>query len=170
MEKVTTIKLCSVAEKTTNMHRRAMRIFLTSISSDSHTWNLVFLQLLIEKQGHTVINLGCCVSDVEIIKRSYEEEIDLVVVSTVNGHGYIEGNRLILSFKREKKIAHIPVVIGGKFGISGKDNTKHYPSLLKNGFDAVFGDSPNLVAFENYINQIDPIFQHSEQLLPRKEI
>jgi methylaspartate mutase sigma subunit len=30
---------------------RALQVLLTSVSSDSHTWNLVFMQLLLERLG-----------------------------------------------------------------------------------------------------------------------
>lgn len=157
MDSKLTKKRCSLSESNRHIQNRPLQVLLTSISSDSHTWNLVFLQLLLEKQGHTVVNLGCCVPDEEIIEQSNLSDIDLVVVSTVNGHGHIEGNRLIKLFKKDKKVAHIPVVIGGKIGIDGKDNSKHYSNLLKGGFDAVFDDSSDLVTFQNYIKQISPV-------------
>ncbi|BAU88404.1 methylaspartate mutase [Streptomyces laurentii] len=39
------------------------RVLVSSVSSDSHTWNLVFLQLLLEDLGHEVTNIGACVPD-----------------------------------------------------------------------------------------------------------
>ena len=34
------------------------RILLSTTSSDSHTWNLMFLQPLLEERGHEVVNLA----------------------------------------------------------------------------------------------------------------
>ncbi|MGQ4416103.1 methylaspartate mutase, partial [Streptomyces sp. SAS_269] len=33
-------------------------VVVSSLASDAHTWNLVFLQLLIEESGFDVVNLG----------------------------------------------------------------------------------------------------------------
>ena len=34
---------------------------LSSTSSDSHMWNLIFIQLVLEEHGYRVTNLGACV-------------------------------------------------------------------------------------------------------------
>jgi methylaspartate mutase sigma subunit len=100
---------------------RAKRVLLTTVSSDSHTWNLVFLQLLLEELGYRVTNLGACVPDAEIIERTRAERPDAVVVSSVNGHGHIDGRRLIrrLRADADAALAAVPVMIGGKLGIQG---------------------------------------------------
>ena len=38
--------------------REQPTVLLTGASSDAHTWNLVFLQLLIAEHGFRVTNLG----------------------------------------------------------------------------------------------------------------
>lgn len=60
---------------------------LTTIASDSHTWNLLFLQLLLEEQGWEVTNLGACVPVDVLIEEATARPPGLIVVSTVNGHG-----------------------------------------------------------------------------------
>src|SRR4051812_3180408 len=57
-----------------------LHVLVTSVSSDSHTWNLVFLQLLLEDLGHKVTNLGACTPDDEILGAARALEPDLLVV------------------------------------------------------------------------------------------
>jgi methylaspartate mutase sigma subunit len=46
----------------------ARKFVVTSVSSDAHMWNLVFLQLLLEENGGEVVNIGACVPDEVIIE------------------------------------------------------------------------------------------------------
>lgn len=119
--------------------RRKPRVLLSSVSSDSHTWNLVFLQLLLEETGHEVVNLGACVPDELLIAEAVSRAPDAVVISTVNGHGHADGRRLIRALRDQPKLAALPVVIGGKLGVAGAD--LHYGAeLVRAGFSAVFQD------------------------------
>lgn len=96
---------------------KPMRILLSSVSSDSHTWNLVFLQLFLEFKGHEVRNLGGCTPDSEILSACEEMAPDLLVISSVNGHGNIDGERLIRKLRQNDFLVDLPVAIGGKLGI-----------------------------------------------------
>ncbi|MFC9409954.1 cobalamin B12-binding domain-containing protein [[Kitasatospora] papulosa] len=113
------------------------RIIVTSTSSDSHIWNLVFLQLLLEEAGHEVANLGPCVSDNMLVSEALGRRPDLIVVSSVNGHGHHDGLRAINRLRRTPVLARTPVVIGGKLGIGGPDPQRSQ-TLLTAGFQAVF--------------------------------
>lgn len=64
---------------------------MASVASDSHTWNLVFLYLLLEELGFDVVNLGASLPDDILISECTRIEPDLVVISSVNGHGYNDG-------------------------------------------------------------------------------
>lgn len=134
--------------------QRTLRILVTSVSSDSHTWNLVYMQLLLEEMGHSVVNLGSCAPDDLIIAECERVLPDLVVVSTVNGHGHIDGERLIAKIRARAGLADLPVVIGGKLGIRGADNTTHVSRLADAGFDAVFEASGGMVTFEAFVHAI----------------
>lgn len=122
----------------------AKHIVLTSVSSDSHTWNLVFLQLLLEYMGHKVTNLGACTPDAEVVA-ACQQSADLLVVSTVNGHGHIDGERLIRRVRNEPQLREIPAVIGGKLGTRGIDNAGYAGRLLEAGFDASFEASTSSI-------------------------
>lgn len=117
-------------------------VIVSSMASDAHTWNLVFLQLLIEELGFDVVNLGATVPDEMLLAECREREPHLVVLSSVNGHGYHEGLRLIDTLRGDTALAGLPVVIGGKLGITGGESAEHIEDLLTAGFDAVFDDRP----------------------------
>ncbi|KAA2254456.1 hypothetical protein F0L68_30190 [Solihabitans fulvus] len=133
------------------------RVLLSSVSSDSHTWNLVFLQLLIEELGHEVVNLGACVPEDELVAQCLRHDPDLVVISTVNGHGYADGRRLIGALRRTGELAAVPVVIGGKLGVAGAADEQYAAELLALGFDAVFQDGADLAGLARFIESVRPL-------------
>lgn len=131
-----------------------LTVLLTSVSSDSHTWNLVFLQLVLEELGHQVHNLGACVPDELLISESLRLQPDLVVVSTVNGHGFHDGLRLIGPLRELPELSTVPIVIGGKLGIAGPGSEGSRAKLMSAGFDAVFDDGTGLNAFQSFVRQL----------------
>ncbi len=134
------------------MRRRNVNILLTGTASDSHTWNLVYLQLLLEELGHPVRNLGPCVTDELLTGACTAEEPGLVVISSVNGHGYRDG----LSAVRALRGAGftLPVVIGGKLGVAGTGDPEQRRRLLDAGCDAVFDDG-DVSALWTFLTSLD---------------
>lgn len=114
------------------------RVVLSTVSSDSHTWNLVFLQLLLQEHGYEVINLGPCVPDRLLLDAVRGYAPDAVVISTVNGHGHLDGARVIRMLRDDPATADVPAFIGGKLGIAGAGDDAPARALLDAGFDAVF--------------------------------
>ena len=127
-----------------------LRVVVTSVSSDSHTWNLVYLQLLLEEMGHHVTNLGPCVPDLELLGRCREIAPDLIVVSSVNGHGCRDGMRAIGVLRGCPEFVTTPIVIGGKLDVSGGAESNR-ERLLAAGFDAVFPRDADVDAFRAYV-------------------
>lgn len=121
-------------------------VIVSGLASDAHTWNLVYLQLLVEEHGHRVVNLGPCVPEEELVCACVLHRPGLVVISSVNGHGHQDGLRAIRRLRACPELAGTPVVIGGKLGTGGAENTRHVGSLLAAGFDAVFGEGADSVA------------------------
>jgi methylaspartate mutase sigma subunit len=119
---------------------RQPHVLLSSVSSDSHTWNLVYLTLLLEEHGYEVTNLGSCVPDDLLIRTARQERPDAIVISSVNGHGRIDGDRVVRKLRMDADTARIPAVIGGKLGITGA-GVEADAELLDAGFTAVFGDT-----------------------------
>ncbi|MFF2184740.1 cobalamin B12-binding domain-containing protein [Streptomyces sp. NPDC058155] len=130
-------------------------VMVSSVASDAHSWNLVYLQLLIEELGHTVINLGPCVPDDLLIDECARLRPDLLVISTVNGHGYQDGMRVVRKLRDLPGLAATPMVIGGKVGISGGESPERVAALLEAGFDAVFQEGGHAVgAFRDFIGTL----------------
>jgi methylaspartate mutase sigma subunit len=135
------------------LSRNIDKVLLTGTVSDSHTWNLVFLQLFIEEQGLAVVNLGPCVPEELLVARCRAEAPDLVVVSSVNGHGCADGLAAIAALRAAPDLAGLPVVIGGKLGLDGRDDADRVTRLRDAGFDAVFDDG-DLIAFERFLTAL----------------
>ncbi|OZM73289.1 methylaspartate mutase [Amycolatopsis antarctica] len=132
----------------------ALDVVVTTVPSDSHTWNLVFLQLLLLEQGHDVVNLGPCVPNTTLIEYCIDNRPDLVVVSSVNGHGFPDGMRLIAELRAQPLLSALPVVIGGKLGIRAEENVQYVEHLIEGGFDAVFEDGGGLRAFTSFVESL----------------
>jgi methylaspartate mutase sigma subunit len=121
-------------------------VVLTGVSSDAHTWNLVFLQLLLEELGYHVVNLGCCVPEELPVAECLARRPVLLVVSSVNGHGYQDGMALISRLRAQTQLRELSVVIGGKLGIAGAQGADQLTALIEAGYDAVFDDGAQGIA------------------------
>jgi methylaspartate mutase sigma subunit len=126
-------------------------VVVTSLSSDAHTWNLVYLQLLLEELGCVVTNLGACAPDETILRECLERRPDLVVISSLNGHGFQDGMRLIGTLRANSALLATPVVIGGKLDVVAGHNATQ---LLAAGFDAVYEDNGGLPEFRSYVHTL----------------
>ncbi|MER6119151.1 methylaspartate mutase [Streptomyces sp. A0642] len=132
-------------------------VVVTTVASDSHTWNLVYLQMLIEELGYEVINLGPCVPDQVLVDACRETAPDLVVISSVNGHGHQDGLRVIGALRACGELTSTPVVIGGKLGVAGQQSEAAIGELRSAGFDAVFDDSSTTPReFSRFVGALSP--------------
>ncbi|MCL7365475.1 MULTISPECIES: cobalamin B12-binding domain-containing protein [Streptomyces] len=130
-------------------------VLVSGLASDAHTWNLMYLQLLIEELGHPVTNLGPCVPDELLVGECLRRAPGLVVLSSVNGHGTQDGLRLIRALRRHGRLATTPVVIGGMLGITEEGREERVRQLLAAGFDAVFENGTDAVAlFKDYVGAL----------------
>ncbi len=120
--------------------RAAGPVVVSGVSSDAHTWNLVFLHLLIEECGHAVRNLGPCVPPDLLVSACLDAVPSLIVLSSVNGHGHRDGLDSIRAVRAEPRLAGVPVVIGGKLDVTGELAPERTRRLLDAGADAVCTD------------------------------
>ncbi|MET1073695.1 MAG: cobalamin-dependent protein [Umezawaea sp.] len=134
------------------LEKREFTVLVSGVASDPHTWNLVFLQLLLEELGHRVVNIGARVPDDLLIASCVRHRPDLVVVSSVNGRGHHDGVRVITGLRSHPDLTGIPVVIGGRLGIGGAGDARRTDDLLRAGFDAVFDDGAPIAAFREYVD------------------
>lgn len=130
-------------------------IVVTSLASDAHTWNLVYLQLMLEEFGHRVVNLGACVPDELLVAECARRSPDLVVVSSVNGHGFHDGARVVSALRARPELAGAAIVIGGKLGTDGVENARARAArLMTAGYDAVFEDGTGMAAFRTFLTRL----------------
>lgn len=115
-------------------------VVVSGLASDAHTWNLVYLQLLIEELGYHVVNLGPCVPDQVLVDTCRRIDPALIVLGSVNGHGRTDGLRVAARLRDCPELLATPLVIGGKLTVSDEDAALFAPELLAAGFDAVFPD------------------------------
>ena len=130
---------------------KVKRAVLATVPSDAHMWNLVFLELLLTEQGVEVTNLGACTPIELVVETCLAERPDMLVVSSVNGHGHIGGGRLIAAIREHSELDSMPAVIGGKLGTLGVCNTTFAEPLVAAGYSAVFVEADGLSPFTHYI-------------------
>jgi methylaspartate mutase sigma subunit len=134
--------------------RGALAVCVTGLSSDSHTWNLIFMQLFLEEMGHRVTNLGPCVPNDEIVEFCSWSGTQLLVISTINGHGIHSAGPLISAVRSRDSLVHLPVVIGGKLGSSGAARPEEIDRMLSAGFHAVFDEGSELSTFVDFVDSL----------------
>ncbi|MFI6744476.1 cobalamin B12-binding domain-containing protein [Nonomuraea sp. NPDC050451] len=140
---------------------RALSTVVATISSDAHTWNLMYLQLLLEERGHQVTNLGPCTPVEEIIESCSAEHASLLVLSTVNGHGVIEAPSCIRAIRRVPGLAGLQVVIGGKLGVAGPLPPDQAQELLRLGYDAVFDTPDSINRLDEFLRRFENAHHHA---------
>ncbi|MFC4856916.1 cobalamin B12-binding domain-containing protein [Actinophytocola glycyrrhizae] len=117
-----------------------LSIVISSTASDTHTWNLVFLRMYLEELGHDVVNLGPCVAEDELVPGCLDARPDVIVLSSVNGHGFRDGLRAIARIREHPDLRGVTTVIGGKLDVAALTADQER-ALADAGFDAVFSDS-----------------------------
>jgi methylaspartate mutase sigma subunit len=132
---------------------RPFDVLLSGVASDSHTWNLVYLHRLLQEAGCSVTNVGPCPPDGLLVEECASTNPDLIVLSSVNGHGALDGMRVIRKIRRVPELARTPAVIGGKLGTLGSENGALAPRLLAAGFDRVFPDG-SVHGFLGYLGEL----------------
>lgn len=130
---------------------KSKRAVIATVPSDSHMWNLVYIELVLREGGWDVNNLGACTPAELVVDTCLAQRPDLLVVSSVNGHGHIGGRKLINQIRGQPELAYLPVVIGGKLGTLGADNAVFAEPLLSAGYTAVFTEGDGLDGFTRFI-------------------
>ncbi|TQF02773.1 methylmalonyl-CoA mutase [Kitasatospora acidiphila] len=127
----------------------SFRCLLSTVESDSHIWNLVYLQKVLEENGAAVRNLGSCTPVDLVLTAVAESRPDLLVVSSVNGHG-LHGARVLLTALREAGL-ELPCVVGGKLTTAESDNDRVRRELLAHGYTDVFTGDDAVERFRSFL-------------------
>ncbi|MFD9890354.1 cobalamin-dependent protein [Amycolatopsis sp. NPDC059027] len=113
---------------------RSLKIVLSGLPSETHAWNLVALQLIMEGMGHEVVNLGAGADVARVLAACRRERPDCLVLSTVTGRGQAEAARVISKVRADPALSGLTAVLGGRLGAGGDPRAE----LLGLGFDEVF--------------------------------
>ena len=131
--------------------KKAKRAVIATVPSDSHMWNLVYIELMLQEHGWEVINLGACTPPDLVVETCVAERPDMLVISSVNGHGHIGGRKVIGAVRSHPELEYLPAVIGGKLGTLGADNSIFAEPLVNAGYSAVFLETEGFEPFERFI-------------------
>ncbi len=96
--------------------------------------------MLLEDAGHEVVNLGPCVPDDLLLASARATRPDAIIVSSVNGLAGVDGARAAHAIRSCPETSEIPMIIGGKLGISQGSRDATVAALLAAGYDSVFAD------------------------------
>jgi methylmalonyl-CoA mutase cobalamin-binding subunit len=132
-----------------------MKALLATIPSDSHTWNLVYMHLFLEELGFEVMNLGACVPIELLHSTSNQFNPDIIVISTINGHGNIEGIEIANKIRSDRKLDKVYLVIGGKLGTIGDQNHIYVDKLINAGFDKVYTGDDVINNFASFMCELN---------------
>jgi methylmalonyl-CoA mutase cobalamin-binding subunit len=127
------------------------RAVIATVPSDSHMWNMVYIELLLGENGWDVNNLGACTPAELVVETCLAERPDMLVISSVNGHGHIGGRKVIGQIRSNRELDYLPAVIGGKLGTLGANNSVFVEPLISAGFSAVFMEAEGLSAFSRFM-------------------
>ncbi|WP_128378597.1 cobalamin B12-binding domain-containing protein [Streptomyces cavernae] len=136
---------------------------VSTVSSDAHTWNLIFLELLLTETGYRVHNVGACVPDELLIETCRTRNPHLLVLSSVNGHGAIDAERLIKRLRTVPELAALPTAVGGKLGTDGESGlSTRRRRLTRAGFTAVFEGAAAVARFQTFARGVRDSVQGSQ--------
>ena len=126
---------------------------LTTIPSDSHNWNLIYMELLLKEQGYFVKNLGACVPFNLTLESCIQYKPEVIIVSTVNGHGFIEGITLI-----EKIKEYLPpttqIFIGGKLSTDAIMSSIYSTELELAGYTKAYSGNDDIQDFKSRLQKL----------------
>ncbi|WP_207390036.1 hypothetical protein [Phytopseudomonas daroniae] len=100
------------------------------------------MDFLLGEWGYQIENMGPNTPVGDVVNWLKSNPCEMVVVSTVNGHGYIEGIEIARRVRGDAKF-HGLLCVGGKICTENDPLTiaRHSEALKEAGFDGVFDDS-----------------------------
>jgi len=123
--------------------KRKLKLVLGVIGSDVHAVGNKILENVLIEEGFKVTNIGVLSSQEDFINAAIETAADLIVVSSLYGHGEIDCRGM-----REKcieaGIGEIPLYVGGNLVVGKKDFNEVKKIFEEMGFNRVYspGTSP----------------------------
>jgi methylaspartate mutase sigma subunit len=140
------------------------KVILATIPSDSHCWNLVFMELFLKEQRFDVINLGPCTPFELILECTLKNTVSAIIISSVNGHAFLEAERLIKMIRKNVPY-DIPVYLGGKLSTDMKKAEFYAKELENAGYTKAYSENDDMSDFKA---QLKSLSDGIEEILDRE--
>jgi methylaspartate mutase sigma subunit len=124
-----------------------VKIVLSGV--DTGAWSLVALQVILERCGHDVLNLGARPPVERVLRACRRDRPGCLVLSASDGG--TDSARVIGKLRADRALAGLPAVIAGRLSVSRGE-------LLTMGFDGAFpatADDPGqaVVALRQFLGR-----------------
>lgn len=114
----------------------------------------MYMRLLVAEHGASPDCLGCCVPYSHTTDEILAQSPDLVVVSTVNGHGSQQGGELMRIIVDRLGRKAPPCVVGGQLSVESSRYHRAAESLLRAGYKRVFYGESAIPAFNRFMREL----------------
>ena len=112
-------------------------IVIGVIGADVHAVGNKIIEFTLHNAGYNVINIGVLSSQEDFINAAIETDADLIMVSSLYGHGEIDcrgmRNKCI-----EAGIGNIPLYVGGNIVVGKQDFHEVKQRFMDMGFNRVY--------------------------------
>jgi methylaspartate mutase sigma subunit len=112
-------------------------IVIGVIGADVHAVGNKIIEYVLQKQGYNVVNVGVLSTQEDFIHAAIETNADLILVSSLYGHGEIDC-RGMRSKCIESGIGDIILYVGGNIVVGKQDFNDVKQRFLDMGFDRVY--------------------------------
>lgn len=113
------------------------------IGADVHAVGNKILDYAFTQAGFKVINLGVMVSQKEYVEAAVEANADIIVVSSLYGHGEIDCPGL-RDKCNEAGLKNIKLFVGGNLVVGKRDFAETEKRFMEMGFDRVYAQGTSV--------------------------
>lgn len=124
---------------------------VSTTPDDSHSWNLVGVELRLAERGFAVENLGPCTPEELVAERIRDRRPDLVVFSSVNGHGALSLLPVLETLERYQVKRSAPIVAGGLLTTDPAALAEAQLGLIAAGISAIFAGPDAWTRFDAFL-------------------
>ena len=119
------------------MEMNGKTIVMGVIGADAHAVGNKIIAFALQEAGYKVVNLGVMVSQEEYINAAIETKADLILVSSLYGHGEIDCSGLREKLE-EAGLHDIPLFAGGNLVVGKQDFVDVEKRFKDMGFNCVY--------------------------------
>jgi len=129
--------LCVIKTLTRLREIRLKTIVIGVIGADVHAVGNKIIEYTLTKSGYNVVNIGVLSSQEDFINAAIETNADLIMVSSLYGHGEIDcrgmRNKCI-----ESGIENILLYVGGNIVVGKQDFVEVKARFIEMGFNRIY--------------------------------